>query len=59
MKESEPVTVSMVAHAGEVLVIFPKELTSLTLAPQCARDLARWLIERAEIAEQQMDAENG
>jgi len=56
---NEQVTIALVAHAGEVLVVFTQPMQNLALPPQAARDLAKMMIERAEIAEQQMDAENG
>ena len=49
----------MLPHKGEVLVLFDCPVTDIALPPEAARNLAKQLIENAELAEQQMDAEQG
>ena len=55
---SESIHTTLVAHKGEVMVVFSVPVTNLSFPPQAARDLAQQLIHCAEAAEQQMDAEH-
>lgn len=58
-ENNQPISTSMLAHKGEVVLNFSQSIRNLFLPPQAAREFAQNLINCAEAAEQQMDAERG
>jgi hypothetical protein len=60
MSDPQPgkLSTSVLAQKGEVVVVWTRPITNWFMAPATAREIAQVLINVAEVAEQQMDAEN-
>jgi len=59
VEKKQQVTTNIFAHRAEVVIALSGPTTNFFLPPAAAREIARHLIHAAEIAEQQMDAEEG
>lgn len=59
MTEIKNVSLSILAHKGEVVIAFSQQIANWFLAPQVAREVATAIIQQAEVAEQQMDEAEG